>query len=456
MRIPAFFLAGVIAVIAFVQEVSATPLFSRQAGITCSACHFQHFPMLNGFGRAFKAAGYTMIGSQEKVQGEGLSIPTTLNMAVVTTAGYEKSNMAQGTYPVRSTGNGVTYFPGSGGELSLFFGGRISEIAGFIGELAVGDVVGGGHSAAKMPIDISAMFNSLPTSSRISIVPFATDSLGASYGFEVLNTGANVVHQMVSTYGINAAHSGAFSAQQYIGTDGPAKGVAIVASHPKGYINVTRFDRTGVTGGQQASLGSTYVRVVGFFNLESWDAAAGVQMWNGKSAVGNPDPATAAAFPLVTAVTQAKAVDGQLQGTLGETPVGFYASYATAPVVSASAGLLGNAYNTFYSQDVPAAPTKGVIAAGHTTKSSLNVSTEVGVIPDKATIGAGIRIGKSGDGKTDNAIMLMGTYKVTRNMLASLSVTSASGSYWYSNATNTGTTDQIGNTTYTVNLFTAF
>jgi len=456
MRFPAFFLACVMAVFTLVHEVSATPLFSRQVGMNCSACHFQHFPMLNGFGRAFKSAGYTMIGSQEKVQGEGLSIPTTLNMAVVTTAGYEKSNMAQGAYPVRSTGNGVTYLPGSGGELSLFFGGRISEIAGFIGELAVGDVVGGGHSAAKMPIDMSFIFTSVPTSSKISIVPFATDSLGASYGFEVLNTGANVVHQMVSANGINAAHSGAFSAQQYIGTDGSAKGVAFVASHPSGFVNVTRFDRTGVTGGQQASLGSTYVRIAGFFNLGNWDAAAGVQVWNGKSAVGNPDTTTAAAQPLVTADTKAKAVDGQLQGSLGETPVGFYASYATAPAVAASAGFMGNAYNTFYTQDVPAAPTKGILLAGHSTKSSLNISTEVGVIPDKATIGAGIRIGKSGDGKTDNAIMLMGTYKVTRNMLASLSVTSASGSYWYSNPTNTGTTDQIGNTTYTVNLFTAF
>ncbi|MDX8385948.1 MAG: hypothetical protein R8M11_05455 [Gallionella sp.] len=456
MRFPAFFLAGVIAVTSLVHEVSATPLFSRQAGITCSACHFQHFPMLNGFGRAFKSAGYTMIGSQEKVPGEGLSIPTTLNMAVVTTTGYEKSNMAEGAYPVRSTGNGVTYLPGSGGELSLFFGGRISEISGFVGELSVGDVVDGGHSAAKMPIDISAMFTPLPTSLRISFVPFATDSLGASYGFETLNTGANVVHQMVSTYGINASHSGAFSAQQYIGTDGPAKGVALVASHPRGFINVTRFDRTGITDGRQASTGSLYVRVVGFFNWGNWDAAAGVQMWNGKSAVGNPNAATAAATPLVTAETKAKAIDGQLQGSLGNIPIGFYASYATAPAVAASTGFLGNAYNTFYTQDVPTAPTKGIISAGHATKSSLNVSTEIGVIPDKATIGAGIRIGKSGDGKTDNAIMLMGTYKVAHNMLASLTVTSASGSYWYSNATNTGTTDLIGNTTYTVNLFTAF
>lgn len=456
MRFPAIFLAGILAVIALAQEVSATPLFSRQAGITCSACHFQHFPMLNGFGRAFKSAGYTMIGSQEKVPGEGLSIPTTLNMAVVTTTGYEKSNMAEGAYPVRSTGNGVTYLPGSGGELSLFFGGRISKIAGFIGELAVGDVGDGGHSSAKMPIDISNMFTPLPTSLRISIVPFATDSLGASYGFETLNTGANVVHQMVSTYGINASHSGAFSAQQYIGTDGPAKGVALVASHPKGFINITRFDRTGITGGQQASMGSLYMRVVGFMKWGHWDAAAGLQMWNGKSAVGNPNAVTTPTTPLVTAETNAKAIDGQLQGSLGETPVGFYASYATAPAIGASNGMLGNAFNTFYTQDVPAAPTKGIISTGHTTKTSFNVSTEIGVIPDKATIGAGIRIGKSGDGKTDNAIMLMGTYKVTNNMLASLTVTSASGNYWYSNATNTGTIDLIGNTTYTVNLFTAF
>jgi len=445
---------GVMAVL--VSEVSATPLFSRQTGMACSSCHFQHFPLLNGFGRAFKSAGYTMMGGQHKIESDGLSIPSTLNMAVVTTTGYEKSNQAEGAFPERTTGNGLVYLPAGGGELSLFFGGRVSENTGFLGELAVGDAVSGAHSSAKMPIDASSVFSFMPDGMRTSFVPFATDALGASYGFELLNTGANAVQQMISTPGFNGAHSGAFSAQQYLGTNGPAKGVAIVLSHPMGYINLTKFNRTGITNGGRASLDSTYIRVAGVFQVSGWDAAVGTQMWNGSSAVANPD--SASPFVLLMADTKATAVDGQMQGLIGDIPVGFYASYARAPVVAADtgAGFLGNAYNTYNTQISLTSPSRGIVATGIDAKSSFNLSVEAGVIPDQTTLGAAIRSGKNGDGNTDNAIMLIGTYKIARNMVCSLAFTSSSGSYWNSNDTKTGTTDQVGNTTYTINLFAAF
>ncbi|MBI5429666.1 MAG: hypothetical protein HY938_04300 [Nitrosomonadales bacterium] len=436
MRFRIFFLAGALAAVVMAPQASATPVFARQTGMACSSCHFQHFPLLNGFGRAFKSAGFTMMGGQAKVEGSGLSIPSTLNMAVVTTAGYEKSNQVAGTGLVKTAGDGVLYVPNSGGELSLFFGGRISENAGFLAEWNLGNAASS-HSSAKMPIqyDTSSWFPFLPPGTRMGIVPFATDLEGASYGFEVLNTGASAVHQMVVASGMNGAHSGAISAQQYIATNGKAKGVAFVVSNTVGFINLTKFDQTGISGSAPANLGSTYLRVAGIFELAGWDVAAGAQMWSGSSTVG-----VAGGLPVATASTKATAIDGQMQGHLGEIPVGFYASFATAPKDTAVGTFQGNTYNL----------------AGTATKSSFNVSSEVGVVPDKATLGAAMRFGKSGDGKADNAIMLTGTYKLAQNMMASLSFTSASGSYWFSNATQTGTTDTIGNTTYTINLFSAF
>jgi hypothetical protein len=117
-----YLLAGLLTVVTFSSEVAALPLFARQTGMVCSACHFQHFPLLNGFGRAFKSAGYTMMGAQGKVEGDGLTIPNTLNMAVMTSAGYEKTNQAGGIGPQKTTGDGTFYVPGTGGELSVFFG----------------------------------------------------------------------------------------------------------------------------------------------------------------------------------------------------------------------------------------------------------------------------------------------------------------------------------------------
>jgi len=324
-------LAGLIAAVTFSSEVSAVPLFSRQTGMVCSACHFQHFPLLNGFGRAFQSAGYTMMGAQGKVEGDGLTIPDTLNMAVMTSAGYEKTNQAGGIGPQKTTGDGTFYVPGTGGELSVFFGGRISDNAGFLSEIGTGGSVSGtvvsaAHSSAKLPVmfQVTAPQLGLPEGTLAGVVPFTTDDHGASYGFELLNTGANVVHQMSPASGLNGAHSMALSAQQFIGTAGSATGVAFVANSSMGFINLTKYDQSGIANGTLAVLGSTYVRVAGMFDLAGWDAGAGIQIWSGNSAAH-----TAGTYAYSD--TKAKAIDGQMQGKIGVTSVGFYASYATAP-----------------------------------------------------------------------------------------------------------------------------
>jgi hypothetical protein len=145
----------------------------------------------------------------------------------------------------------------------------------------------------------------------------------------------------------------------------------------------------------------------------------------------------------------------QLQGYVGDMPMGIYASYAVAPVVAAdpATGNLGNAYNTYYTQDGLGNP---VVVTGTHEKSALNISTELGIVPNVASFGVALRLGKSGNGLVDNAVLLTGTYQVAQNILLSVAYTGASGSYWYSNDTYTGTTDQIGKTTYTLNLSSVF
>ena len=449
-RIKAFcFLAGLMAAVTFSSEVSALPLFARQTGMVCSACHFQHFPMLNGFGRAFKSAGYTMMGAQGKVEGDGLTIPDTLNMAVMTSAGYEKTNQAAGVGPQKTTGDGTFYVPGTGGELSVFFGGRISENAGFLSEIGTGGsvsgtAVSGAHSSAKLPVlfQLTAPQLKLPEGSLAGVVPFTTDDHGASYGFELLNTGANVVHQMSLAAGLNGAHSAALSAQQFIGTDGSATGVAFVANSSMGFINLTKYDQSGITGGTLAGLGSTYVRVAGIFDLDGWDAGAGIQIWSGNSAAH-------VAGTYAYSDTKATAVDGQMQGMMGDMPVGFYASYATA-----RAGT--NTYNMDPAAAVPGTAVTRVY--GTASRSAFDISAEVGVVPDKVTLGVALRYGKSGvaiaggtGNATDNAITLLATYKLAQNMLASFSLTKANGGYWDAAHQNA-----LGSATTTINLFALF
>lgn len=448
MKVSIYGAAGAMVLMLSMQGASATAVFARQTGMACSSCHFQHFPLLNGFGRAFKSSGFSMVGAQPRVEGADLSIPNTLNMSVLATAGYEKSDRARAAAlaatPEKNSGDGLYYVPASGGELSLFFGGRLSENAGFLGELSSGDA-SGAHSSVKMPLqfDMTSLFSSMQSGTRVALIPFATDVQGASYGFETLNTGANAVHQMSPVRGFNGAHSEAVSAQQYLGTGGSAKGLAFVVSDPIGFVNVTQYDRTGIASGTFAAMGSTYLRVAGFIPLTGWEALAlGAQVWSGSSAVSDP------AGLVVMADTQAYAVDGQLQGYVGDMPLGIYASYAVAPVVAAAAGHLGNAYNTYHTQS-------GVVTGTH-EKSALNISTELGIVPNVASFGVAVRMGRSGNGLVDNAVMLTGSYQMAQNILLSLAYTGASGSYWYSNDSYTGTTDQIGKTTYTFNLSSVF
>ena len=76
------------------QQASATPVYARQTGFSCAACHFEQFPLLNAFGRSFKANGYTDsgLGKQAKIEDDNLSLPSTLNASFVSKLRYQKTN----------------------------------------------------------------------------------------------------------------------------------------------------------------------------------------------------------------------------------------------------------------------------------------------------------------------------------------------------------------------------
>ena len=437
-------LAGVLATVALVPEASALPVFARQVGMACSACHFQHFPLLNAFGRAFKASGYTMSGAQALVEGEGLSLPATVNAAILTSMGYEKTNAQKAALPGNlnmSAGGSSTggFFVGSeSGESSLFVGGRGSDFMGYLGEITLGN---GGAAMDSMKTPILFDFDG----TRAGIVFFSTNGQGASYGFETLNTGANAIHSITNTVGFQGQYINAISAQQYIGTGAAATGAALVAANDKGFINITKFAQVGasdsgsvqgITGsaGTFVGLTSTYLRLAATFDLAGWDSAVGIQDWSGYSTKFLGATATPVAD---VEETKAWAIDAQAQGALADKPVGVYLSYAKAPY---DAGI-NNVFN----------------GGGTADRSSFNIAGEIGVIPEKATIGAAVRVGKSGQavGSTsnasDNAIYLTGTYKLAQNLLGRLSYVHQSGDLWTS-----ANTDAVGSSSYTLNIYALF
>lgn len=351
----------------------AVPAFARQTGLSCSTCHFQHFPALNAFGRAFKSGGYTMVGGQSMVEGDMLSIPSVLNASIVAKIRYQKTNgdSADGT------NMGELQFPD---EASIFLGGRVGEHAGFLLEGQIADDAAPFFASFKMPFVYDV------ASSKISIIPFITDGLGASFGFELLNTGAVRNVRVME-------HRKELSAQQFVGTDGAAEGVAFVAVNNMGFVNATLW--TPDHGTVAVNGFSHYLRAAATPTLANWDIGAGFQYWGGTSSTeaGDLD-------------TRAIAIDGQAQGMVGSMPLGVYVTYATAD----KSGGTTNKFNSSTTDDT----------------SAFSVAGEIGVMPGKVSLTAAYRAGDKG-GDSDNGILLGALYQVEQNILFQLNHTTYGG-----------------------------
>ncbi|MBK9161844.1 MAG: hypothetical protein IPM27_09840 [Nitrosomonadales bacterium] len=399
-------IAGVMAATAFAPEASAIPAFARQTGMACSACHQQHYPILNGFGQAFKAAGYTMMGAQEKVEGEHLSIPNTLNAALLLKARYQKTNGADAPATVSgtTTNGGQWQIPD---EFSLFFGGRVAENIGFMMENnVVGGPLGGIVAGFKMPVVFDM------GGAKLSVIPFLTDALGVAYGYDESSTG------MVR--GIRwMEHRREISAMQFVGNGaGAATGLAFVAKGDMGYINVTRFapDFAAAAGATSPQLRSTFVRVAATPTVSDWAMHIGAAFTSGQSYLG-------AALATVTTLvdTKATSLDFQAFGQVGGKDLGVYATWATAPAVAlVVGGTAGNVYG-----------------GGVNRTSAWTIGADYSVIPHILHIGAAYRnaetgtgglLGVAGQADKDNAFTLSAVYDLTQNVALHLNHSMYSGS----------------------------
>jgi hypothetical protein len=411
-------LAGVMAAAAFAPEASAVPVFARQTGMACSACHFAHFPLLNPFGRSFKASGYTLMGAQGKVEGEDLSIPDRLNMAMLATAGHQSQGTANGT--AAAAGDNGWFVPGAGGELQLFIGGKVSEYSGFLSEFGIGNATvvntGAGATAAATPAIKAA-------SGKLLLLPEVAEGIHAGLviyqigqdaagSFELLNTGATSIHRLMGNTGAARQHINATSARQFVVAEGGATGISGVVVSDKYFVNISRYAPVDTNSGvnSAANLPGQYVRAAAFFDLVGFDSAVGIQSWSGRI------DSTSNLGVLQLGEEKATALDFQMQGEVGGKTLGFYASWAKAP--KGTAGGQANRFNASTAHD----------------KSSFNLAVDYTVMP-KVTLQAAYRngtvpnaVGASTQTQKDNAFMLGAAYELAQNQHLSIHYTAQSGS----------------------------
>lgn len=356
------------------RSAEAVPAFARQTGLACTSCHFQHYSALNAFGRAFKKGGFTMVGGQSMIEGDLLSMPSALNASMVLKVRYQKTN---GDDDSSGRNKGEFQFPD---EAAIFLGGRVGENIGFVLEMALNGEGTDNFTSFKMPFvyDVAG--------TKLSVIPFNTDALGVSFGFELLNTGAV---RNIRTL----EHRGEISAQQYIGTATAAEGIAFVAANNMGFLNYSLWapSHTATDVGPM----SHYLRVAATPTYAGWDLGGGIQWWGGTTGIGSDADLAAGDYQ-----THAWAIDAQAQGAVMEMPLGVYLTYGSVEKSDASGPV--NLFNSETNDD----------------KTALALIAELGVIPNKATIAIGYRSADTGaaSDSEDNAITFGATYQLAQNV----------------------------------------
>lgn len=378
------------------DKAEAMPAFARQTGMACNSCHFQHFPNLNAFGRSFKQGGYTMTGGQSMIEGDVLSLPATLNATLVTKVRFQKTQgRANYAGTTSGTNKGELQFPDEG---ALMLAGKAGEHIGFLLESSlIAANAGNRFTSFKMPFGYEVAHT------HLEVIPFTTDAGGASYPAEVLNTGAVRMIRPIE-------HRKETSAQQFLGTDTPATGVAFVAAHSLVTLNYTAWaplHGTTVDAGPYLHYGRAIVTPT----VAGWDLGFGGQLWAGQAKYG----ATPTRQP-----AKAWAVDAQAQGTLINWPLGVYLTYGNAQKsknVNTLIGQQGNLFNTSTTEN----------------KKAWSASAEFGIVPGRLTILGGYMMGKEGsvNGATitdsyQNAVTAGLNFNLTQNVYFQLV------SSWYS------------------------
>ncbi|TLS66944.1 hypothetical protein FEF65_08245 [Mariprofundus erugo] len=303
----AFAVVAVSAVAVAPTTSEAIPAFARQTGAACLSCHFQTFPAINAFGRAFKMGSFTDVGEQALVEDDNLSIPSVLNATVVIRGNYTN------TATTGLTSNGAWAVPS---ETPILIAGRIGSNSGAFVEFANG----GAGAAAGVTVGNWQFINSFDMGGFKIGAGMHNSGFGGSAIMEVSNVfgqhsgklaGGNL--SAINAAGFNAATIGA---GMWVGNEMGNLQLSLVAPQAAQGTNVgLKFARL-VRGVLTTELGG-FDTLIGFGSVTGTAGRPATVPVGGVAGVG-PVP-----MDLLF-------VDVQAQGEIGDMSLGIYGDFANA------------------------------------------------------------------------------------------------------------------------------
>ncbi|KON47271.1 hypothetical protein [Mariprofundus ferrooxydans] len=308
----AFAVVAVSAVAVAPTTSEAIPAFARQTGAACLSCHFQTFPALNAFGRAFKMGSFTDVGEQALVEDDNLSLPAVLNATVVIRGNYTNTK----TTGVASTG---TWNVPS--ETPILIAGRLGSNTGAFIEFANGGAAAGvGGAGAPVSVGNWQIMNSF-------------DMGGFKVGVSAHNStfGGSAIMEYSNVFGQHSGKNagGNLSAIQAAGFANPTLGAGVWAGNEMGNLQFALVAPSSAQGTNVGFKLAKLIRGVLTTELGGFDTLVGFGYVTGDA--GRPTTVVAPTVPGVGPVPMSlQFVDLQFQGDVGDMSLGIYADYANA------------------------------------------------------------------------------------------------------------------------------
>ncbi|WP_167632071.1 hypothetical protein [Mariprofundus ferrooxydans] len=317
----AFAVVAVSAVAVAPTTSEAIPAFARQTGAACLSCHFQTFPALNSFGRAFKMGSFTDVGEEALVEDDNLSLPAVLNATVVIRGNYTNQ---------KTTGfasNGTWNIPS---ETPILIAGRLGSNSGAFIEFANGGA-GAGVAGAGAPVSVGNW--QLLNSWDMGGFKVGVGAHNSGFGGSAIMEYSNVFGQHS---GKNAGNN--LSAINAAGFTAPTLGAGVWVGNEMGNLQFSLVAPSAAQGTNVGTKLGKLVRGVLTTELGGFDTLIGFGFVTGDA--GKAAPAAPQAGVLYAGVNpmNLQFVDVQFQGDIGDMSLGVYADYANAKGKTSATG----------------------------------------------------------------------------------------------------------------------